>query len=80
MDDTPLITILIPTYNRADYLREAIRSTLAQTYPDLEILVLDNVSEDNTPDVVAKFASAAHLRYIRQQTNTGITGNWRRGI
>ncbi len=80
MDDTPLITILIPTYNRADYLREAIRSALGQTYSPLEILVLDNVSEDHTPEVVAEFARVPHLRYIRQETNTGITGNWRRGI
>ena len=74
------VSILIPTYKRADYLREAIRSAQAQTYAAIEILVLDDASPDETPAVVAEFAGEPRLRYIRHPQNVGIAENWRRGI
>ena len=80
MDTPPLITILIPTYNRAHYLRQAIQSALAQTYAPLEILVLDNASTDDTPSIAAEFTQEPRVRYLRSEVNGGITGNWRRGI
>ena len=75
-----IVTILIPTYKRADYLREAIQSALAQTYSAIEILVLDDASPDETPAVVAEFANEPRLRCIRHAQNVGIAENWRRGI
>ena len=74
------VSILIPTYNRADYLREAIQSALAQTHPNIEVVVLDDASPDHTADVVAEFAADPRLRYIRHPQNQGIAGNWRAGI
>ena len=74
------VSILIPTYKRPHYLREAIRSALAQTYPALEILVLDDASPDETPAVVAEFADEPRLRGVRHAQNVGIAENWRRGI
>ena len=63
----PLVTIGIPTYNRADkYLREALESALAQNYPNLEIVVSDNGSTDNTESVVQSYADP-RIRYYRQQ-------------
>lgn len=63
----PLVTIGIPTYNRANgYLREALDSALAQTYPNLEIVVSDNGSTDNTESVVRSYADP-RIRYCRQQ-------------
>lgn len=49
------VNIIVPTYNRANYLRETLRSVLAQTYTNIEVLVLDDASPDNTPSVVAEF-------------------------
>lgn len=77
---TPLVSILIPTYNRASFLREAIRSAVAQTHRNLEILVLDDASPDETAAVAAGFAQDLRVQYIRHQENLGITGNWRAGI
>lgn len=63
----PLVTIGVPTYNRANkYLREALESALAQTYPNLEIVVSDNGSTDNTESVVHSYADP-RIRYYRQQ-------------
>jgi|APSaa5957512535_1039671.scaffolds.fasta_scaffold00811_15 glycosyltransferase involved in cell wall biosynthesis len=51
----PLVSIIIPTYNRADDLEYALESVIAQTYSNWEVWVIDNHSEDNTDDVVKGF-------------------------
>lgn len=77
--DEPLVSVVIPTYNRAEYLREAIESVLAQTYENFELLVLDNCSEDHTTEVVAGFKDN-RIKYLRHQCNIGAEGNWGYGI
>ena len=74
--DLPLVTIGIPTYNRAhDTLPQALASAVAQTYPNLEIVVSDNCSEDNTCEVVAGFKDE-RVRYIRHPENIGANNNF----
>lgn len=80
MQASPVVSILIPTYNRAAYLRKAIRSALSQTYSAIEVLVLDDASPDDTSVIVAEFCSDARVKYIRHERNLGIAGNWRSGI
>lgn len=65
----PLISVIVPTYNRADYIAEAVESALAQTYAPLELIVVDDGSTDNTPVVLATYVD--RLAYIRQE-NRGI--------
>ncbi len=66
MAELPLVTIGIPTYNRANgYLREALECALAQTYPNIEIVVSDNASPDNTEAVVRSYTDP-RIRYFRQ--------------
>ena len=70
----PRVTIGIPTYNRAASLLPAtIQSALAQTYPNLEIVVSDNCSTDDTETVVRRFGS--RVQYVRQSENLGLNGN-----
>ncbi|MBC7249102.1 MAG: glycosyltransferase family 2 protein [Anaerolineae bacterium] len=72
----PLVTIGIPTYKRADsYLRLALESALAQTYPEIEVIVSDNCSPDHTQEVVRSF-SDLRLRYFRQKENIGPNNNF----
>ncbi|MEI2689491.1 MAG: glycosyltransferase [Anaerolineae bacterium] len=75
---TPKISVIIPTYNRADMLGDAIASVLAQTYADWELIVVDDGSTDDTGAVVARY-SDPRIRYIYQENrklpgarNTGI--------
>lgn len=70
------VTIMIPTYNQAHYIREAIDSALAQTYPELEIIVGDDASSDETYQVVASI-KGSRLKYIRQPVNLGRIENYR---
>jgi Glycosyl transferase family 2 len=62
----PRLTIAIPTVNRADLLGRAIESALAQTSPDIEVLVSDNGSTDTTPSVIARY-SDPRLRTFRHE-------------
>jgi glycosyltransferase involved in cell wall biosynthesis len=60
------VSIVIPTYNRADYIGEAIKSALAQTVQAMEIVVVDDGSTDNTAEIVANFNSNK-IRYIKKE-------------
>ncbi|MCR4337911.1 MAG: glycosyltransferase [Candidatus Omnitrophica bacterium] len=83
--DQPLVSIIIPTYNRRHTLGRAIDSVLQQTYPSVEIVVVDDGSTDNTKDWIEK-NYANHVQYIYQSRrgssaarNTGIRlahGKW----
>jgi glycosyltransferase involved in cell wall biosynthesis len=64
---TARLTIAIPTYNRGHLLRRALRSALAQTSQEIDILVSDNGSTDNTQRVIAEFTDT-RLRSIRRET------------
>ena len=68
------ITVGIPTFNRARWLRGAIESVLAQTFTSFRLIVSDNASEDETPDVVRSF-SDDRIEYLRSERNRGAIGN-----
>src|SRR3954451_4245208 len=71
-----LVSVLIPTFNRAAMLTQALESAVDQTYRDLEIVVADNASTDDTAAVVERFARAdSRVRYVRHARNLGYLGN-----
>jgi len=78
-DSNPLVSICIPTYNRASMVREAIQSAISQSYPNLEILVVDNASSDNISEVVESFHDS-HLKLFVNKKNLGLFGNFNRCI
>jgi len=76
MRNNPLVSILIPSYNRADFLGFAIDSALAQTYQNIEIIVHDDASTDKTPDLLKKYKRIERVRVITTKTNHGMIGGW----
>lgn len=76
---SPSVTVAIPTYNRAPLLRRAIQSALAQSASDLEVIVCDDGSTDDTAETVAR-VSDSRLRLIRQPTNRGVVANMNAGL
>lgn len=75
----PHVTVVLPTYNRADILPDSIESVLEQTYEDFELIVVDDGSSDETGQVVDGFDDP-RLRYIRHETNQGISAARNTGI
>lgn len=74
---TPKVSILIPVFNRKDYITECIQSALDQTFTDFEIIVVDNASDDGTWEICQKFAAAdKRVRIFRNETNIGPVRNW----
>ena len=71
----PKISIGLPTFNRREYLLEAIGSALAQTYTEIEIIVSDNASTDGTWEALQAFRDP-RLRLLRHEHNLGMTGNF----
>lgn len=63
--DLPLVSIVTPAYNQAEYLAETIESVLAQDYPNIEYIVLDDGSTDATPEVLARYNG--RIRWERQE-------------
>lgn len=78
--DKPLVSIIIPTYNRANYLVESIESVLKQTYENIEIIVSDNASTDNTFEVMQKYKDNKKIKYFRNKKNIGMVSNWKKAL
>ncbi len=72
----PLFTVGVPTYNRAGMLAQTLDCILQQTFRDFEVVVSDNASTDDTPQVVARYVGR-RFRYFRQETNVGSLLNFR---
>ena len=66
----PLVSVITPTFNRADFVGECIESVLGQTYPNLEHLLVDDGSTDNTQEIVERYLPDQRLRFARQ-ANSG---------
>jgi len=75
----PLVSVVLPTYNLARHVGEAIESVLAQTYSRYELLVVDDGSTDNTKEVVGKYLSDRRVTYIHKE-NGGCSSAYNRGL
>src|SRR5215204_1671374 len=73
---SPLVSVVIPCYKQAHFLGEAIESVLAQSYPNFEIIVVDDGSPDNTSEVAASYP---RVRLVRQE-NQGLSAARNSGL
>lgn len=68
---SPRVSVLLLTYNRAHFLPKAIASVLSQTFNDFELIIIDDGSTDNTPDIINELRDD-RIRYIRHDKNAGL--------
>ena len=66
----PKLTVIITTYNRANLLKDAIKSVLSQSFQDFELIVVDDCSPDNTEEAIKKFQDK-RIFYLRHGENRG---------
>lgn len=78
MANNPLVSVVIPTYNGSRFIKETIQSVLDQTYTNIETIIVDDGSKDNTPDIV-KSINDSRIIYIRQK-NAGVSMARNNGI
>ena len=78
LKDKPLVTIVITSYNRADTISKAIESAIAQDYPNLEILISDNHSTDNSMEIISRYSKDPRVKISRNSSNIGMVPNFRK--
>jgi glycosyltransferase involved in cell wall biosynthesis len=74
------VTIFLPVYNGANYIREAIDSVLAQSYTNWTFLIVDNCSTDNTAELCKPYLADPRFTYVLNETNLGIHGNFHKAL
>jgi len=73
----PLVSIVITSYNRQQWIAQAIESALQQDYPNLEVVVNDDCSTDNSVEVIKRYTNDPRVRFFRNEKNLGIALNYR---
>ncbi len=77
----PAVSVVMPAYNAAAYIRQAIESILAQTLQDFELIILDDCSTDGTWSIVQAYAQREpRIVAVRNDKNLGIAGNRNKGV
>ena len=80
-EPSPLITVIIPTYNGALYLQQAIESILKQTFQNFEIIVIDDASSDESFEIGAEFAATdSRIKLFKNEKNLGFARNRNKAI
>lgn len=76
---SPLVSVCIPVYNGALFIGRTIESVLGQSYQNIELIILDNASTDQTQEIVAAYQDE-RIRYIRNSENIGLQRNWNKAL
>lgn len=74
-----LVSICIPSYNGAEYIADTIRSVLDQSYQNIEIIVNDDISSDNTAEIVSSF-NDDRIKFYKNTQRKGLAGNWNAAV
>lgn len=83
--ESPLVSIIIITYNSGKFIKETLNSTLTQTYKPLEVIISDDGSTDNTIKICEAWITENEIQFdrvkmVKTHSNTGIPGNFNRGV
>lgn len=73
------VSVILPVYNGAEYLRDCLDSLMHQTFGDFELVIIDDCSTDQTPDIIKQY-SDTRIRYFKNDTNSGIVFSLNKAI
>lgn len=79
-ESDPLVSVIIPTRNRADSVLKAVQSVFRQTYPAIEVVVVDDASDDSTPEALAKISGPFPMKIVRNDSPQGAAASRNRAI
>ncbi|MEG2479884.1 MAG: glycosyltransferase family 2 protein, partial [Mucinivorans sp.] len=79
---TPKVSIIVPSYNHAPYLKERLDSILGQTFRDFELIILDDSSTDNSQQIIEQYSSEPRVSHVvYNKINSGNTFvQWQKGV
>lgn len=77
---SPLITVIMPVYNGERYLEKAVQSVLAQSYPNFELILVDDCSGDQSAQIIEKYLSDPRVVYLRNAKNAGVASSRNRAL
>jgi glycosyltransferase involved in cell wall biosynthesis len=81
MSFTPLVSVIIPNYNHASYLKQRIDTVLAQTFQDFEVIILDDCSKDNSREIIKECQNDGRVRLAFNESNSGcVFKQWNKGL
>ncbi len=80
LEERPLVSVVLPTKDRAAVVAEAIRSVVDQTYPQWELIVVDDGSRDETPQVLEQLGEDSRIRVVTHETNRGVAAARNSGL
>ena len=79
INNFPKVTVCLPTYNSGEFIRSAIDSILEQTFTDFELIISDDCSIDNTPEIIRSYLDKdSRIQYLQNSHNLGLFPNWNR--
>src|ERR1700722_8508136 len=77
----PKVSVIIPSYNHARFLRQRIDTVLQQTFQDFEVILLDDCSPDNSPEIISSYVGDSRVRIEFNAINSGSTfKQWNKGV
>ena len=75
----PLVSICIPTYNGSSYIEETLECVINQTYSNIEIIITDDSSTDDTALICKRYAKKdQRIKFYQNEINLGLIGNWKK--
>jgi glycosyltransferase involved in cell wall biosynthesis len=77
--EKPLVSICIPSYNASEFIEETLKSCLNQSYRNIEIIITDDCSDDNTIEKILSFEDS-RIKLIRNEQNLGVQRNWNKAL
>ncbi len=76
----PTVSVLLNSYNQADFVRESVESVLAQTFEDYELIVTDNGSTDRTPEILRAYEHHPNVRLVLHKQNAGVSRRFNEAV